>query len=147
MIRAEITGVAQVVENLRVNIPAAINNNLNRLMLRQVIKLQRYVILNKLEGQVLRHRTGHLERSITYDVQRDGSAVTGIVGVGREAPYGTAHETGGTFSIPQQLRKSKLGKDFIVKAHTATFPQRAFLRPSLLENEQNIVEGLSEGLA
>ncbi len=135
-----------IIAEVRVNIPKQVNNireSLKRAMLRIVIGLQRYIVLNKLSGQVLHHRTGNLARAITYLVETNGSEVVGTVGVSRQAPYGKTHELGGDFNIPEHNRRSVLGNIHTVRGYIMHVPERSFLRTSLRENNPSIREQLA----
>lgn len=146
MIRAIITiGGEQLIARLD-TYKSNVLESVERTMLRIVIGLQRYVILNKLEGDPLHHRTGNLERNVVYEVEVDRSVITGTVGVARGAPYGKVHEYGGTVNIQEQIRTSKLGNQYSVRAHTANYPKRSFLRTSLNENEAQIAEKLQQAV-
>lgn len=145
MIRLQLSGVRELELEFK-EIPKRVHESLARTILRLVIGLQRYIITNKLEGQVLHHRTGNLERNIVYEVQEDAGRITGFVGVGVGAPYGKLHELGGTVDIREQVRTSRKGKSFTVRAHRATFPQRAFLGPSLDENAADIETRLTQAI-
>ncbi len=116
-------------------------------MLRIVIGLQRYVILNKLEGQALHHRTGNLERSVVYsEPEESGGVISATVGVTDLAPYGRIHEYGGTVDVREHMATSRNGNPYMVRAHTATFPERSFLRTSLSENEGSITEQIQQAV-
>jgi phage gpG-like protein len=120
---------------------------------RFVIFLQSYVRSQKLSGDPLHRRTGNLSASINYTpVKTTGHSVESSVGT--NLAYGRVHELGGTFNIPAYMHPGrKAGADireagikvknassfryapFLVRAHTATYPKRAFLAPSLQENK------------
>lgn len=112
---------------------------------------------NKLSGDPLNRRSGRLSRSVTGDAHMDGT--TNVVGtLSSNVPYAHVHENGGTFAIPAHTRRPPRSKtpaghfrkrtdeqrqaSVQVSAHKATFPQRAFLRPSLVANKQKIIQGL-----
>lgn len=89
----------------------------------------------KLSGEVLNVRTGRLRRSINEAVTEEPSRVVGSVGTNVE--YARVHELGfdGVVSVREQLRISKRGKAFTVRAHErhVHLPERSFLRSSLHE--------------
>lgn len=100
------------------------------------IHLQAYIQDQKLSGDPLAQRTGKLKGSIRFQVQDRGDTVSvQVMGGGGIAPYGAVHEYGGTFNIPRHMSMSRLGKAYSVREHQATYPQRAFMVPSLEENE------------
>lgn len=124
-----------------------IRQELNKAMLRVVIGLQRYIILEKLSGNVLHILSGNLARSITYSVEENGDEIIGTVGVGRQAPYGKAHELGGDFNIPSHNRRSVLGNVFTVRDYIMHLPQRSFIRTSFAENDQTVRAQLQAAIA
>lgn len=114
----------------------------------QMARLAEYVRASKLSGQVLKNRTGTLRRSIHGEAAVDGNTVTGKTGTNVE--YAHVHEDGGLFHIPEHQRQLTMvfGRPieprFIsVRAHTANFPQRAFLRPSMAERKAGITAALN----
>jgi phage gpG-like protein len=124
-------------------------------MNRTVYELQSRVQLQKLEGQVLHHRTGNLSRNITAQVEETQDGVTGIVGASSVAPYGAVHEFGGTFSIPEHMAHWEKGpgngriarvSSWPVRAHSATFPERSFLRSALRESNELIKTRMDEAV-
>jgi phage gpG-like protein len=121
--------------------------SLNRQMTRIVLELQSYIRTRKLVGgSPLHQRTGNLSRAITYQVQQEPDGVLGIVGVDRTAPYGAVHEYGGTFTVRSHIATSKRGNPYDVRAHSATYPERSFLRSALSENQENIIERLRQAV-
>lgn len=147
-------GYERVVEGM-LRAPERVEESVYRTMLKIVIRLQRHVVMNKLQGQVLHHRTGHLQHSVTFKVDRETGEVTGIVGVGKEAPYGKVHEYGGTFEIPEHLAHWVKGPghgrtahlaSWTVRSHSATFPARSFLRTSLDDERPQIFEDLQHAV-
>jgi hypothetical protein len=114
-----------------------------------MLQLQAKIVGEKLQGQVLAHRTGKLSGSIReIPVTNTGTLLTGAVeGAGGPAWYGKLHEEGGTFPYH---RKSKIaerlsGKEAMSKRArkgSITFPQRSFMRTSLEEMRGQIFEGL-----
>lgn len=125
-------------------------------MLAQMARAADWSRSNRLSGDPLNRRTGRLSRSVTPFANSDGSRVQG--GLSSNVPYAHVHEKGGTFQIPAYTRRPARTKtaggrfkkrteeqqvsSIQVKAHTATFPQRAFLRPALEANREQILEGL-----
>jgi hypothetical protein len=59
------------------------------------INLQRHVVADKLQGQVLNHRSGALGRSIQTDVTTSGQTTTGKVFSAGDVKYAAIHEFGG----------------------------------------------------
>lgn len=115
--------------------------------------LQRYVITQKLSGQVLNKRSGDLQRSISQQVTQNGDTVTGKVYADSSvAPYAGIHEFGGT--TPPHVIEAKNGKALMFDWNGKTvffkkinhpgsiMPERSFLRSSLDENKDYIVSEL-----
>jgi hypothetical protein len=130
----------------------AVLRKMNVLML----ELQAKIVGEKLQGQVLAHRTGKLAGSIrVVPAVVQGTSVVGEVqGGGGPAFYGRVHEYGGTFDIPAHERKigAVQGKmkarlnTGMVRAHTAVFPERSFMRTSLEEMREQIFTGLTQAV-
>lgn len=136
------------------------------------LQLQQYIVTEKLEGDPLQQRHGG--RGLAGSIRAIPAEVTGDVisgaveGAGGTAWYGTLHEYGGTFNVPEHDRRSGFDKEGermalltksgavrkkvflvetgMVKAHTVTFPMRSFMRSSFEENQDDIVAGLRETL-
>jgi hypothetical protein len=155
----------RVLESMRAKGPQivqAVIRKMDQLML----VLQAKVVGEKLQGQVLKHKTGKLAGSIRkMETIEENGAIVGIVqGGGGPAWYGALHETGGTFEVPEYQRRtgisakgevvkllSKSGavqknvariRSGTVKAHTVTFPERSFMRSSLNEFRGQLFDGL-----
>lgn len=127
-----------------------------------MIQLQAKIVGGKLQGQVLHHRTGKLANSIrVIPVVQSGGSIVGMVeGGGGTAFYGRIHEYGGVVQIPEFTRRVSGGKEAIkarltnkagsmpgtVRAHTATFPERSFMRTSLAEHREAIFAGLTQAV-
>lgn len=133
---------------------ADVMNALGTTMLREMDKTRAWAIQNRMAhdpgppGVLLHQRTGHLANSIHADAKTRAGAVIGILGVG--VPYGPIHELGGTVDVPAhtQLRTHVFGKVVApftvnVKAHPATYPMRAYLKPSLTARKDEILASLA----
>jgi hypothetical protein len=114
-------------------------------------------VKDKLNGQVLKVRTGLLRRSITQAVMEQGDTVTGITSTA--VAYARAHEYGfdGVVSVRAHMRtiKQAFGRSinpvtFPVAAHSMhmKLPEKSFLRSSLRELEASgaIRDGLAEAV-
>lgn len=90
---------------------------------------------NKLSGQVLNVVTGRLRRSINTKITETETNVQGTVGTNVE--YAHVHEFGfqGTVSVREHLRRSKLGNEFVVRAHNMRMnvKEKSFLRSALAD--------------
>jgi len=147
MVTITVSNVDNVVTRLE-GFGARLGESLNRAMLRIVIELQNYIRTEKLVGgNPLHQRSGNLSRSIQYQVVQESDGVHGKVGVdGTASSYGRVHEYGGNFNIREHIATSRKGNPYDVRAHSATYPQRSFLRSSLSENKDNIVEALQRAV-
>jgi hypothetical protein len=138
-------------------LPARVQTALERKITQLTIKLQRKVVAEKLQGQVLKVRTGRLQRSITQAVQKADGSVIGVVSTAvkyaRPLEYGFA----GTVNVREHLRTitQAFGKQLkepvtvTVKAHTARLnlmPPHSFLRTALKEMEPEILAGIDEAI-
>ena len=113
---------------------------------RIAIGLQQYIVTQKLEGQVLHHRSGKLIRSIQQHIEDSGNTIAAVVQAGSLAPYAAVHEWGGMFNIPEHQSFSRAGRAFSVRAHTATFPERSFMRSSLREYKDTALREIRAAL-
>lgn len=111
-----------------------------------VIGLQSWVRGRYLSGDPLHQRTSKLFNSINYaPVKVTDKEVSSSVGTNTE--YAHVHEFGGTFHIPEYTyiaRKS--GLPVTVRAHDATYPQRAFLAPALRDKTEEFFDLMDEAV-
>jgi hypothetical protein len=136
----------------------------------QMARLRDYTVATRLQTDPLHHRTGKLSTGVHGDVEVVGSTVIGTVGVDGDAvPYAVVHEEGMTVTVPSHMRRlgynsrleqiklmTKTGKvrsavkamsRGVVKSHAATYPQRAFLKPSFEDRRQEIVDALRQSIS
>ena len=142
MITVEIIGTERVAAMFRdrsARCYRALSTELRRL----VIDLAGIVKGDYLSGQVLKNRSGRLRRSINASpVTEDAQGISATVGT--NVSYARVHELGLSVSIPSQTRSRRSlvtgwNKSWIkrrdaswsVRAYTANYPERAFLRPAL----------------
>ncbi len=126
-----------------------------------------YVRANKLSGSPLHRRSGNLSRAVTGSAELTEQYIIGQIGTSG-IPYAYVHEKGGTFWIRPHIRRTgfdskdqrirlltkqgavraavKAVGDSIVRGHNATYPQRAFLKPSMDENKENIMQALRKAV-
>ena len=169
MITAKIdTAIADALRAKGINLLDALKLKMTSLM----ISLEGRIVATKLSGDPLHHRTGKLAGSVhAIPAEMQGTNIVGAVeSSGGPAFYGRIHEYGGTFEIPEHIRRIGYGaKGQIVKlltrggmvrpqfnkqgysigyttvrAHTATYPERSFMRSALRENSSEIVDSLRE---
>jgi phage gpG-like protein len=138
MLSATLVGSNAVAAKLN-RVPAMITARLERVTLRFCLDLSARVKARKLSGQVLNVQTGRLRRSIHHEVMVSGSRIVGAVGT--NVSYARIHEFGGTVqrSAHNRLIRSAWGRPLrypvwqSVRAHSARFPERSFLRSALTE--------------
>lgn len=148
MIRAWLLGDKEVIAKLDAFGPN-VENSLQRTVSSLAIELQRYVMQNKLSGQVLNVRTGRLRRTIFQRVNNQNYAVTGEVGTG--VKYGIYWENGFTRKIGAGARGGPKGlsgnalERYISKHPPGTrdYGPRSFLRTSLDDKRQRILDRLT----
>jgi len=118
-------------------IVAVIRRKLRGMLIAMTSKIK----VSKLSGQVLHRRSGTLSASIhDQPVTVTTDMISGVVSVGPEAPYGKTHEFGLTVQRSASERVSKLGNRFTVRAHSATYPTRSFMRSTLNEYRAPFVQ-------
>jgi len=157
-IETEITGK----ENLWDQINAEVaEKKVSESILRAAIRLSNIVKEDKLSGQVLDKKTGTLRRSINARVEGLQGWVGSFAGYFTPGPhpepasgYARLHEFGATVNVPEHTRRCTMvfGRELaspievLVKAHSATYPERSFLRSALREQKPMISKELMLGL-
>lgn len=138
---------------------------------RQNKLLQTHIVGDKLQGQVLHHRSGKLGASIRIiPATIDGTMVSGTVeGAGGPAWYGRVHEYGGTWEVASHSRRTGFTASgtqtrlltrggrvrkavasttsHTVGSYTLTFPERSFMRSSLEDLRESITAAIQEAAA
>jgi phage gpG-like protein len=146
MISLQQVGAEQVVIFLK-GTPEKLQGGMQRAFARIAIRLQQYIVQQKLSGQVLHHKSGKLASSVIQRVETTEGRIAAIVQAGGLAvSYAGVHEYGGTFQIPEHLSVSRSGKQFTVHAHSATYPERSYMRTSLDENTDMFLEEVSKAI-
>jgi len=137
MFNITLQGDAELVAALEA-MPGAVREELVRVVTRLTIGLQQHIKADKLEGQVLHHRSGNLSTSIvTGGPDVSGDSVVGTVASSSDVVhYARIHEYGATVT-----RVSKLGKTY-----TATYPERSFMRSSLADQRDAIIDALKQAV-
>lgn len=113
-------------------------------------------VKNKLSNDVLQVRTGNLRRSIFSSVDDSPTAVIGKVASSGDVKYAGIQEFGGT-TPPHDILPSKAkalhfmagGKEIFAKVvhHPGShIPERSYLRSSLADMKDAIVEGMTEAV-
>jgi hypothetical protein len=140
------TALAAKVSGLREKIVLEMMKSLNTVN----TQLQRYIVSDKLSGQVLKSHSGNLKRAIVQiPAEQTAETISGGVGLGREASYGLAHEFGA--HIPERVPvKAKAlhwigadGRDvFAMRARAFDLPERSFMRSSFAEFRDRIEDSI-----
>jgi phage gpG-like protein len=134
--------------------PEKIHQKLRNAVDKLTILLQNYVRNQKLAGQVLKFHTHHLQQSIQREVTDTPTAVTGTVFQNSSlAPYGAIHEFGGVVPAHEIIAQKAQALAFIwqgkqvffkkVFIPDVTMPERSFMRSSLTDNKDRIVQELT----
>lgn len=116
--------------------------------------LQHHIVADKLQGQVLQHRSGALSRSIAQEVQVDGAVATGRVFSSGDVKYAAIHEFGGQ-TAPHDILPTKAqalafmigGEQVFAKIvhHPGSkIPERSFMRSGLYDMADEIVQGIRQ---
>ncbi len=120
------------------------------------LHLQQHIVTQKLQGQVLHHRTGKLASSVRIvPVHNIGSRLSGGVEAGGgPAWYGRLHEFGGAGAytiVPVQRKALHFmvgGADvFARRVRHPAAAERSFMRSSFEENREWIVAQMREAMA
>jgi hypothetical protein len=115
---------------------------------RSNFEMQSKIVAEKLQGQVLEHRSGKLGGSIrVIAAQVVGTKVAGSVeGAGGPAWYGKLHEYGGSFVGHRLLRRpshlvTRAGGERVYTGspYGINFAERSFMRSTLREQQETIV--------
>lgn len=150
-INVTVFGKTELIDRMNAVRPKVVGAMQNE-MQTQMTRLADYIKDNKLsDGDPLHRRTGALSRSVQGTSSVNGTRVTGTIG-SKGVKYARVHELGGTFQIPsfERLQTVVFGRPMLnprsvtVSAHTATYPQRAFLKPSLDQFADQIREALRQ---
>lgn len=116
----------------------------------------------KLSGEVLNVRTGQLRANVQSDVSQQDEGVVGRVFVTRNVKYAAIHEFGGVIKHPGGTaywidpktgmaefisNKSRLANLLPrTKPHPIPMPERSYMRSSLTEYKDEIINQLSAGV-
>lgn len=135
------------------SMPGKLHKALLKTMFKVSSDLEYYVKTQKLEGQVLNHITGRLQGSI-HSTAKDGQdRIEGRV-YSAGCNYAAVHEYGfvGIVTVKEHVRTSVFGRSvpaFTVPAFSRSMnmPMRSFLRSSLADNDNKILDEFSEAVA
>ena len=158
------------------NLPGMIRQNIIATLEKEGQRLANIVMEDKLEGQVLNRRTGALQKSVHFGVDREGGLDVGYIGADTE--YAARHEFGfiGTEQVSEHLRKRYSVSDQLreyfektspkkqlsdakrksmmtctietVRAHqrSVNYPAHSYLRSTVAENADQIEAALDESV-
>lgn len=163
LLNITVTGDAALIARLDA-LPAVVAKALQAKIEVLTIKLQTYVIRNKLHGQVLHQRSGQLARSIQRRIEAASLAVYGFVYSAGDVKYAAIHEFGGVINHPggtayfpgaginggalfysnkAAAAVAQLGHGVLrTEAHQIPIPERSFLRSSLRDQAPSIEKEL-----
>lgn len=134
-------------------LPQEIHFNLLKAITILAVQLESHVKTDKLEGQVLNHIHGFLQGSIHSETSDSGSEIVGRV-YSSGCNYAAIHEYGfsGSEIVREHVRSHLFGREvdpFTVPSFTRqmNMPERSFLRSSLKDYEQKIIDGITEAVA
>lgn len=137
--------------------PQKIATALYRTIFTLALKLQRHVIVDKLQGQVLKHRSGNLQRSIQNDVTQSPHSVIGRVFSSGDVKYAAIHEFGGRTPPHVILPKNGDALKFMMNGKTvfakkvnhpgSVMPERSFMRSSLRDMRPEIIDSIERAVS
>ena len=149
MLNVTITGLDKVVSKYE-QMPNKIHDGVFRAVTKLALMLEGYVKTQKLSGQVLNKQTGRLMSSIHNDITDQGTSIIGRVFSAQPMPYAAIHEFGfsGSETVRAHIRTMVFGREvgpFTVPSFTRqmNMPERSFMRSSLKENEQRIIQDIN----
>jgi phage gpG-like protein len=149
-VSVEVKGAVDALGRVPVEVVAAIRAKIRVL----TVKLQQHIVADKLQGQVLHHRSGALGRSIaTMLTETDGGAIGKVYSSG-DVKYAAIHEFGGTtkphdiFPVKAEALAFMMGgrQVFAKVVHHpgSRIPERSFMRSGLADMADEIVAGLRQ---
>ena len=154
MIRATIVGAELVITHLGEVHPRT-HGFVRQAVMKETMHLVREE-KQKVSGPVLKTKTGTLRRGINAAFEDTDTSIVGSAGIGKaEAKYPAVHEYGGTVTVREHTRRMTMAwgravanpRQISVRAHTATYPERSYLRSSLRENEPRIKANIAAAVA
>lgn len=138
------------------SMPARIHARLKQTVYALAEKLRSHVIQDKLLGQVLNRRTGRLGQSIQQKVDSSVTSVTGTVYSAGDVKYAAIHEFGGQIPAHEIVARNANALAFMmggkqvfakrVQWPGATMPERSFMRSSLADMRDEIVQKMTQAV-
>ncbi|MFG7180672.1 HK97 gp10 family phage protein [Burkholderia pseudomallei] len=154
-IQSEVRGDQALVAHFRA-LPERLRDELRKAIFDDLIKLQRYIVTQKLSGQALGRRHGTLAASITPGpILEDANAIVGTLGA--NTPYARILEYGGTIRHPggtaylvdrngahfiSNRAAERLGNVPRTRPHDIPVPAHPYMRSGLADMRQTILDDL-----
>ena len=136
------------------NLPPEVANAVRNKVLQLTSRLQHHIVADKLQGQVLHHRSGALGRSIQMKTYESENTFTGEVYSTGDVKYAGIHEFGGVIPAHDIFPKNAEALAFmmdgkqvfakVVHMPDVTMPERSFMRSSLADMADTIVKEIKE---
>lgn len=154
MLNIQISGDQALIARLQA-MPDAVRKKLLAKVTSLAFQLERKIKGDKLSGQVLNVRTGKLRASIHSSAEQNETSTIGKAASSGDVKYAAIHEFGGTINIPEIVARGKAlafmqnGKMAFYKkvaAHTVTMPERSFMRSSLADMKDQIIQEMTEAV-
>lgn len=153
MLSVVVTGTAEAEERIR-SLPPEMHQALLGKIMGLSIRLQRYIVTEKLSGQVLNTITGRLKRSVQERTVDDGSLIFSEVYTDGSAPYDKIQEYGGqtgphdiVATKAQALSFLRDGKRvFYKRVHHpgSKIPERSYMRSGLDDMRETIIQEMTQ---
>jgi phage gpG-like protein len=108
------------------------------------------LVRSKLDGVVLNKISGDLQRSIKSRMVENRNQIYGEVYSDGSVPYASIHEYGGIINHPGSSKFQAFdisGQTIFThftRPHTITIPERSYMRSSLADMQEQIVERLTQ---
>jgi len=137
--------------------PAKIRASVYKTVFSLALQMERYIKQDKLQGQVLNHRSGNLQRSIQSQVIQGDTFVRGRVFSSGDVKYAAIHEYGGRIPAHIIYPKNAEALSFMMNGKRvfakyvnhpgSQMPERSFMRSTLRDFRGQITEGLAKAVA
>jgi phage gpG-like protein len=149
MFNVTLHGEAEAIAALEA-MPGSVRHFLEVEVTSLAIMLREHIVRDKLAGQVLNRVSGDLSRSIQEEAPIiEGESVLGKVYSAGDVKYAAVHEYGfhGTVTVKEHLRHMVFGHEvepFMVGPYAmkVNLPERSFMRSSLADKRQTIIDRL-----
>ena len=141
MINVQIIGAKELVAKFN-SMPDALHRELLKEIVSLSMQVKAHIVQDKLQGQVLNHITGQLYGSIQQDVTETANSITGRV-YSANCNYAAVHEYG--LMVKTRLGTGK-GKPKEGGVAQFKMPERSFMRSSLEDYRQRIMDGLNRAV-